>query len=281
MPTTSREKGRAPTTTVPSFIVNDIPEGVMLPLSDCHPQLSGAAINIMVPGIAFQLLIGTIKIVRGVFLSPTEWYVEGGTRPIVLQSSGLSLDFKHYPGCHIPATQTAVVFASMAICRIQDKKAFDDMSRKIDSRIVDEIARRHPVPEAPSSQFHEVVCPQFGCEACHRVFSGSNGKAKHKCEAEQATVYSCTVCTREYASQRWLHKHIMDVHGGLTSTKIPLHVSNAQANPTARPQNTPSPFRFEQHGEGGDDATEDLRESENLTPSPLSKPFNERTMRSN
>ena len=358
MPRKREKDTTATSTTAPSVIMNSVPEGLLLPLAHCHPQLLGAAIGIMTPGTAFQLLIGDLKVVRGVFISATEWYVEGQSRPYV-QSLGnsqseLTLNFKNYPGSHIPDTRSPGLFATMMISRIQDDKAFHSMVCKMDSRILHEIQRRCPSLEPepapfPVSQFHEVVCPPFGCDACHRSFSGSIGLAKHKCEATELTTVPppCTICGKRYSSQRWLEKHMVQFHatkdddnspfnaltplllsqfhevvcppfgceachrgfsctkglakhkceadevlspcticgkqistphrlekhiakkhGGLTSSKIPMHFNGnqQQAHPTARPQ-VNSPFRFEQFSEhhlSNKSGVEDPDESEEI-----------------
>ena len=124
----------------------------------------------------------------------------------------------------------------------------------------------------PLSQFHAVVCPPFGCEACHRSFSCSKGLSKHKCEAtdETTTHFPCMICAKHYSAQHWLDKHIKKKHGGLISEKIPVHVTGKQqhAHPTARLQASDT-FRFEQfsehHHESGVIDHDETEEIDDLT----------------
>ena len=236
MPPKSHVKKGAPTTTSPSFIVNSLPDGLLLHLSHCHPQLSGAAVGIMVPGTAFEVRIVELRVARGVFLSPTEWYVDQQSRPMMLSlgnaRSELHLDFKKYPGSHIPDTRTPALFATMVITRIYDDKAFLSMVMKMDPRILQEIQRRCPsqtLETAPSpilQQFLEVICPPFGCDDCHRKFSCAKGLAKHKCEADVPIVPPpCQVCQKQYSTQRWLNAHMAQFHRPPSSVQAPSQFS--------------------------------------------------------
>ena len=179
---------------LPAFITNTIQED--LPLHKCHPSLHFEAEPFMLPGTAFQMVMGPHrqKITCGVFLSPSEWYVDGHSRPLMVRTNrGLKLDFglQQHPGSHIPSTQAQAIFMTMFVTRIEDEKTFSDMVRKMDSRIIIEIERRclprliqTSTSQLPS-QFVDVPS-KYECSTCHRRFSSFRGRKRHSYRIEVA-----------------------------------------------------------------------------------------------
>ena len=184
---------------LPAFITNTIQED--LPLHKCHPSLHFEAEPFMLPGTAFQMVMGPHrqKITCGVFLSPSEWYVDGHSRPLMVRTNrGLKLDFglQQHPGSHIPSTQAQAIFMTMFVTRIEDEKTFSDMVRKMDSRIIIEIERRclprliqTSTSQLPS-QFVDVPS-KYECSTCHRRFSSFRGRKRHSCRIEVGRVDPC------------------------------------------------------------------------------------------
>ena len=226
-----RSRSDAPAVVPPSSCVfNNIPEAVSIQLSLCHPVLCAGS-EVMVTGTAFQLVMGPkkSKVVRGVYLSPTEWYIEALTRPMVVTDDGvLHLDLKNYPGSHIPVTKSdPALWATMCLIRIDDPKAFDAMLRKIDTRIIREIHRRMHPEVAETS----VVVAQLGarsrfCSTCNREFPGQRGFDRHACTIRgsgEVMTFECEICDKVLTTQAYLNRHISNKHGGRTSTKIMVH----------------------------------------------------------
>ena len=214
-----------------SCVVNNIPEAVSVQLNLCHPVLCAGS-EVMVTGTAFQLVMGPkkSKVVRGVYLSPTEWYIEALTRPMVVTDDGvLHLDLKKYPGSHIPVTKSdPALWATMCLIRIDDPKVFDAMVRKIDTRIIREIYRRmHPEVLETSV----VVAPPLGarsrfCTTCSREFPGQRGFERHACTGRgggEVIQFECGICKSVLTTQAYFDRHIAKHHGGRTSTKIMVH----------------------------------------------------------
>ena len=239
------------------YVTNSIPEGMLLPMHACHPVLTPASQAIMSPGTAFQMVMGSDnqKMCRGVFVSPTEWYVDNVTRPIVVSANNVDLDLRIYPGSHITITKTPAVWATMSVMRIPDVRAFETMVRKIDTRILHEIQRRIPVPPVETSssilptlplQFQDVESKHSGtkyeCKTCKRGFASSRGYDKHVC-ASTADSFTCGLCDRVYTTQARLSNHVAIGHNGRTTTKIQLHVQDQAPLSSQRPI-PPSPFRF-------------------------------------
>ena len=230
-----------------SCITNSIPDGTILSMHTCHPVMSPASLAIMSPGTAFQLVMGSMhqKMCRGVFVSPTEWYVDGVTKPLMV-SSNVDLDLRIYPGSHITQTRTPSVWATMSITRISEAKAFDSMVRKIDARILHEIERRIPVPPTLPSQFHDFVrnsprC-KYECRTCLRGFTSSKGYEKHVCGDANET-FVCALCDTFYKSQARLTNHVATTHNGRTTIKIPVLQDQDLARLASRAPIHPSPFR--------------------------------------
>ena len=241
-----------------SCVMNSIPEGTILPMHTCHPVMTPASLAIMSPGTAFQLVMGSMnqKMCRGVFLSPTEWYVDGVTKPIVV-SSNVDLDLRIYPGSHITQTKTPAVWATMSVTRITEAKAFESMVRKIDTRILYEIQRRIPVPVhpvmnvsislTPPSQFHDVVekhsrC-KYECRSCLRGFTSSKGYNSQVC-GDATETFVCALCDKPYKSRARLTNHVTTTHNNRTTTKIAvLHDRDLTPLASQAPIH-PSSFRF-------------------------------------
>lgn len=239
-----------------SCITNSIPEGTLLPIHTCHPVMTPASQAIMSPGTAFQMVMGSMnqKMCRGVFVSPTEWYVDGVTRPVVVSSSHVDLDLRTYPGSHIPQTKTPPVWSTMSIMRITEVKAFETMVRKIDARILHYIQGRIPVshtentptpPTLPQLQFNDVVRNlgryKHECKTCLRLFTSSKGYERHVCGA---ATFSCGLCDNVYKKQSWLDKHVLKVHNNRTTTKIAVLQAVQQVPLASQRPIPPSPFRF-------------------------------------
>ena len=254
-----RGRSRGPPIQAVTCVQNAIPDTVSIPLHLCHPILCGGDVtSCMGPGTAFQLLMGPKrqKMVRGVYVSPSEWYIEGLSRPRVEADGGVVyFDFKKYPGSHIPLTKTdPTLWATMCLTRIEEPKVFDAMIRKIDSRIVREIHRR--IHLADEAQLDTVVslCPsQFGqvgggntndrwrcCSTCGRRFASVRGYERHACvnDAEEMRLH-CAICDKTYATQGYLDRHIATAHGGRTTTRMTHHdrlEHTAQPNAPLHPE---------------------------------------------
>ena len=249
-----------------SCITNSIPEGTILPMHTCHPVMTPESRAIMAPGTAFQMVMGSMyqKICRGVFVSPTEWYVDGVTRPVVVSLNNVDLDLRSYPGSHVTQTKTPAVWATMGVMRITEIKAFETMVRKIDTRILHEIQHRIPVVNLentsalpdPALQFTDDVCTvprcKYECRTCLRGFTSSKGYERHKCGAADELAFTCGVCDKVYKSQAWLAHHVSTIHNNRTTTKIaqlqvpPDFQLQHQAHLESQRPIPPSPFRFEE-----------------------------------
>ena len=239
---------------MPVCVLNTIPETVSVPLCECHPVLLASAATIMLPGTAFQLVMGghRQKIVCGFFLSPSEWYCDGFTRPRNISEGIVQFDFRMYPGSHIAMTRTdKSLWATMFLTRI-DAKVFEIMLKKIDSRIVNEIHRRCNPENLPSPTIHSAPTIKYVCNTCKREFSSSKGLKQHVCDPTltDITRVSCSICTNKtFSKQGYLDRHMHQWHGSLTSTKIggepsPLPDStSARALPEVGSLSSNSPFR--------------------------------------
>ena len=233
----------------PSFIKNSIPKDTFIPMSACHPVLTAESSPVMLPGTAFHLLMGVQKqpMVWGVYLSPTQWYVDGISRLRVISGDVTHFDFKAYPGSHIPQTKSPELWATMCISRIEDNKKLNKMVKNIDPRILEEI-QRHCIPEPPpppASQFFDVrpkIKCKYECRTCQRGFASSDGFKRHVCRRE-GEMFCCDFCAMEYTSLTWRDKHVATVHGGRT-----LQVQGQSQPERPHPITAPSPFRFEYYG---------------------------------
>ena len=232
----------------PAFIKNPIPKDTFIPMSACHPVLTAESSPYLLPGTAFHLLMGVQKqpMVWGVYLSPTQWYVDGISRPRVVSVDDTHFDFKAYPGSHIPQTKSPELWATMCISCIEDNKKFNKMVKNIDPRILEEI-HRHCIPEPPpppASQFFDVgtkIKCKYECRVCQRGFASSDGFKRHVCRKE-GEMFCCDFCVMQYTSLTWRDKHVATVHGGRT-TRV-----QEQPERSPLPITAPSPFRFEYYG---------------------------------
>ena len=181
----SRNTGLNPTSL--ACVFNTIPSSITIPLHACHPHLSEEQSTVIILGTAFQLVMGipSQKVVCGVYFSPSEWYIDGLTRPRVISSDETSLDLRKYPGSHIPETRTnQALWATMALTRIEDEKVFNMMVRKMDSRIIQEIHRRASPMVSVSqvqAQFFDLGSEKYTCDICRRGFTSAKGFDRHAC----------------------------------------------------------------------------------------------------
>ena len=248
---TPRNHGRMQSGVSPTTCVfNTIPDTVSVPLCDCHPVLLDSAATIILPGTAFQLVMGghRQKIVCGAFLSPSEWYCDGFTRPRYVSDGIVQFDFKNYPGSHIPMTRTdPSLWSTMFLTRV-DAKVFEQMLKKMDPRIVNEIHRRKNPEIVPIPTLHSACASKYECTSCKRTFTSSKGLQKHVCDPTQITDVArltCSICTKTFSTAKYLERHMREWHGSLNSTKIGGEPSPLPNSTTARPTSAvSSPFNL-------------------------------------
>ena len=238
---------------LPVFIKNAIPEGTSLPFASCHPVLTSPSESIMVPGTAFQLLMGPHKqkIVCGVYLSPTEWYVDGVSHLTASSDSDVHFDLKKFPGSHIPSCLRQQIQATMFIERIKDE-SFIIMVKSMKPRMVSEIGRRClPVMDSPFIEVY--VSDPNATVPMQSSDTLPINERKHGHSIEMKAEFQCDVCPRVYTSQTRLNKHVIHAHGGRTTTKIFNHdhsqrLSSLSAQPPLSVRQQPSPFTYEYFG---------------------------------
>ena len=258
----------------PLFVKNSIPKDSFIPLSACHPVIAAETSQVMLPGTAFHLLMGVQKqaMVWGVYVSPTQWYVDGFSRPRVISADVIHLDFKPYPGSHIPQTKSPALWATMCITRIEEDKKFNKMVKNIDPRILEEI-QRHCIPEPPpppAPQFFDRARPKheckYECRVCQRGFPSATGFDRHVCRSE-GEMFRCDFCGKEYTCPTWRDKHQASKHPRGRTTQVPGRSPPARRSP---PITAPSPFRFEYHGtaipSADDDALNGVAPPESASP---------------
>ena len=213
---------------LPDCVHNTLPLSMLIPLDACHPTLCETFSSTLIPGTAFQMLMGSplIKVVCGVYLSPTEWYIDGLTRVSVISNDCIDLDLKRYPGSSIPATAKTegggALWATMVISRIEHEKVFALMARKIDSRIIQDIrCRLSPLPAPMIPQFYDRGTAKYSCNICRKAFTSTRAYERHACVATPETKFECGICDgRFYTTQGRLDNHITSFHGGRTTAKI-------------------------------------------------------------